>query len=490
MGDIDFDELDKAVNSLMNSSDAPTATKKEIASRNAPKAAAAHRQHMPALGRSSISEPSASPTPKAMDVRFTPSKSAVPAPAARRSGRFMDVVDTSSELNPLRKPIVSPTRETPRKVEQSETQSKSSPAELVLAQSVTPSFTSGTEADIQSEAANKAQETESPAEPIQVRQVVKPSFTADPLQLLDEQALPADTEITKQDEGASDDIRPAAVFGSLETPAANEPEVVATASQPSAVSTETLAVSSTLQEAQPDSSDESVNPADSPPEIQEKINSLLADVVTEQNASDSSVEPTAQQESDKVEVHEVETPFLTDTKIEKRPLNANPLVASEPSPSTLESANEQPPKTDVAASEPNLTDDVMPMPTMPHEQPDVSEVPELSSELVALEATGKGAYELDEQPLPIKSSTDGSQKVDRHKKEAPAGPTSIAQQYQTKQSSGDTSHAPIYDASEYTEPVAHPAKKRSGWLWVFVIFLILAIGSGGAVVLYLFGIIP
>lgn len=489
MGDIDFDELDKAVNSLMNSSDAPSAPKKEIASRNALKATAVHRQDMPALGRSSISKPSASPTPKAKDVRFTPSKSAVPAPAARRSGRFMDVVDTSSELNPLRKPIVSPTRETLRKVEQSEAESKTSPAEQVLTQSVTPPFTSGSEVNMLSGAASKAQETESPAEPIQVRQVVKPALTADPSQLLNKQALTASSEITKHEEDANDDVRPAAAFGSSETPMVTEPEVAATAPQPSAISPEPLAVSSTLQETQLDSSHESVNLAGSQPEIQEKINSLLADAVTEQSASDLNVEPTAQQEPNKAELREVETPFLTDTKIEKRPLNPNPMVASEPS--TLESANEQPPETNLEASQPNLTDDVMPMPTMPHEQPDVSEVPELSSELVALEATGsKEAYELDEQPLPIKSSTDGSQKVDRHKKEAPVGPTSIVQQYQTKQSSGDTSHAPIYDASEYTEPVAHPAKKKSGWLWVFVIFLILAIGSGGAVALYLTGIIP
>lgn len=143
MGDIDFDELDKAVNSLMSSSDAPAAHKKSTTRQQAPKATAVHRRHTLAAGRVSAKpKPAPKVAKKAMDVRFTQNKPATTqAPAARRSGgRFMDVVDSSSELNPIRKPITPPPREIPRKIEQVATEPEAPVVKPVTVQSTVPSF--------------------------------------------------------------------------------------------------------------------------------------------------------------------------------------------------------------------------------------------------------------------------------------------------------------------------------------------------------------
>jgi hypothetical protein len=56
--------------------------------------------------------------------------------------------------------------------------------------------------------------------------------------------------------------------------------------------------------------------------------------------------------------------------------------------------------------------------------------------------------------------------------------SSIPTQYSEQPSTGDASHTPIYDNEATHQPLAHPAKKKKGWLLIVFIVAILAIGGG------------
>lgn len=170
-----------------------------------------------------------------------------------------------------------------------------------------------------------------------------------------------------------------------------------------------------------------------------------------------------------------ESPFIPDAKVEKRPLN--------PAASALDTFDSQ------MANELN-TDDTAdktePTETSAEadEPPATPQVPELSSDLVAIESNEKIEEPVATQGVDTKDAAGTVETA------VPLGATSIAKQYRAQPSTGDQSHAAIYDASEYPEPVKHPAKKKSGWLWVLWVVLLLGLGAGIAVALYFLGIIP
>ncbi len=172
-----------------------------------------------------------------------------------------------------------------------------------------------------------------------------------------------------------------------------------------------------------------------------------------------------------------DSPFIADAKVEKRPLNAE-ATATEPSFDT-QMANE------LTSDEQGVSDDTEKTDASADEPPTTPQVPELSSDLVAIESNEKVAEPVATQTVDTK---DAAKDVDEPS--VPLGATSIAKQYKSHPSTGDQSHAAIYDASQYPEPVTHPAKKKSGWLWVLWVILLLGAGAGAAVLLYSMGIIP
>ena len=193
------------------------------------------------------------------------------------------------------------------------------------------------------------------------------------------------------------------------------------------------------------------------------------------------VEPAAVADSAAPATEPLGSPFLTDAKVEKRPLNADPLAASNTEP--LVSIDELI-KTDI--EEPAAAQQAVE--EKGDEPPIEPQVPELASDLVAIEATGKATES--ETELTPQTPSSAQPSANSSVSSEPAGPTSIAQQYKPLESTGDQTHAAIYNAEQYPEPLAHPAKKKSGWLWVVFILALLALGSGGAVALYMSGIIP
>jgi hypothetical protein len=168
-----------------------------------------------------------------------------------------------------------------------------------------------------------------------------------------------------------------------------------------------------------------------------------------------------------------ESPFLSDAKVEKRPLGG--LL---PLPDKPDVAADVPPETE-APSEPEADN--------PPPEPSVNQ-PELSSDLVAIESGGLSKP--DDEPAPVKGveSAPLNHRLDEHSS-GPEGPTAIARQYKEQPSSGDQSHAAIYDASQYGTPLSHPPKKAAGWLWILWVVLLLAAGGGGAYLLYSLGIL-
>lgn len=213
----------------------------------------------------------------------------------------------------------------------------------------------------------------------------------------------------------------------------------------------------TVPEIMPDPIDVSVQKDEESADARQVIAGSVPDVI---DAAAASLSP-------------MDSPFLADAKVEKRPLNAN---SPNDAPFDL--------MADIESEGDNSADDVsVPRDNSQDEPPAVPQVPELSSDLVAIES---------DEPIGI--DVQNSAPVDNppvaEKAAVSVGATSIAQQYTAQESSGDKTHAAIYDASQYPDPVTHPAKQKSGWLWVLWVLLLLGLGAGGAFLLYYLGIIP
>lgn len=368
MKDIDFDELDRAVNSLMS----PVGTTPTTPAKPAAEPAA-----------QSLSDTEATPEVTSAPVSV-PERTATPTPAARRGGRFMDMIHTSSDM----------------KTRSTGTQSREGVA-------ITPA-----------------------------RPITQPA-AAEPVINQADQVAAIESEQT----------------GVAEVTTPDSPEEMPKAEE------------SIISSSAPESSSSDIvmpDPLDIDTSSQEADTSSEVDEVTTET-EESNEAPTS------------ESPFLTDAKVEKRPLNPEPLSSSEPlvdMDALLKEDLETGEAKDEDAAEEKSKD----------EPPVVPVAPELNSELVAIESGERS----EAQPATEDEST---AKADEPSTQ-PTGPTSIAQQYKTQESTGDKSHAAIYDATQYPEPVAHPAKKKSGWLWVVWVIVLLALGAGGAIGLYAAGIIP
>lgn len=363
MKDIDFDELDKAVNSLMATApEAPAASGDDVkpettldVSSPTPTISTATPTPVPSAVPSAQTPTELSETIPVTTSAATPAPSAPVTPAVKRSGRFMDMVHTSSDMKPR---PVSPT-----------------PSREGL--SITPR--TGSVAPT----------------PAPDQSVPEPSApTSSPVESTTPQVMPDPIELS----------------GTLGAP---EPEPTPAPSDEPTVPTPAVAA---------------------------------------------------------------ESPFIADAKVEKRPLNPEVSAANS---IDAQLANE------LKADQPDEPTEPAPTDEATDEPPATPQVPELSSDLVAIESNDKI-----EEPVVTQATDTKDAASDVDTPTVPLGATSIAKQYKSQPSTGDQSHAAIYDASQYPEPVTHPAKKKSGWLWVLWVVLLLGVGAGAAVLLYSMGIIP
>ena len=177
------------------------------------------------------------------------------------------------------------------------------------------------------------------------------------------------------------------------------------------------------------------------------------------------------------------SPFLPDTKVEKRPLGSGAF--NEESESVIEPAE---PREDKTVDDPD--DQLPPMPADAS-----SQLPEeLQSDLMSVEAdTHMGmpktepAHPLDEKML--ESGLPQEPTTKSVPLASPAGSVSIPQQYHEEPSTGDQKSGGIYDTDSYHRPLEHPAKKKSGWMWIIWIVIILLVGAGAGAALYFSGLV-
>jgi hypothetical protein len=176
------------------------------------------------------------------------------------------------------------------------------------------------------------------------------------------------------------------------------------------------------------------------------------------------------------------SPFLTDAKVEKRPLGTNTTgEVTEPDHAPVLGV--------LAADQLSVNSPDDQLPAAP-EADIVTQLPEeLQSELVAIEADAAAHTEpVAEVPTPVVREQVATP-VETTTTPAPTGPTSITQQYHEEPTTGDQTNGAIYDTSTYHQPLAHPAVKKSGWMWVIWVLIILVLGAGSGVVLYLLHVI-
>ncbi|MDB5160382.1 MAG: hypothetical protein JWO99_645 [Candidatus Saccharibacteria bacterium] len=152
----------------------------------------------------------------------------------------------------------------------------------------------------------------------------------------------------------------------------------------------------------------------------------------------------------------LESPFLTDAKVEKRPLGAFstadtglglPLLEDFPAPT----------------AEPALA----PAPEIEQETSDVPA--ELHPDLLLLDTHGED----DEEPELLPEHTETAPEDD-----IPAGPTSITQQYTEQPSTASQPSGAIFDTEAYHQPLAHTVKKRSGVTIIIWIVALVLVGGG------------
>lgn len=215
----------------------------------------------------------------------------------------------------------------------------------------------------------------------------------------------------------------------------------------------------------------------------------------------------------------LQSPFLPDAKVEKRPLGGSGVVSpaelqlgdlpiDEPDEPHLEAPDELRIE---APDEPLLEAGVMPDPIdfagfspslesekedtgaseLPAEEPVIIEGPIVVEEAVEVETLNEpeGASSSEASSLPVVEEAPLAPSYEdtspAPQDDIPSGPSSITQQYAEQPSSAEAPGT-MYDTEAYHQPVTPPVKKKSGvWVVLWILLLVL-LGGGAGVAFYLF----
>jgi hypothetical protein len=169
----------------------------------------------------------------------------------------------------------------------------------------------------------------------------------------------------------------------------------------------------------------------------------------------------------------LESPFLTDAKVEKRPLGAFsgadadlPLI-------------EDPLPMFAAAAQPTETPDTL---TLASDSEDIPR--ELHEDVLLLEAHSEEEPESVPQPTSTPETVATPDASD-----TPTGPTSITQQYKEQPNTASQPSGSIFDTEAYHQALTHPAKKHSSALTIIWIIALILVGGGMGVGIY-FVVLP
>jgi hypothetical protein len=174
----------------------------------------------------------------------------------------------------------------------------------------------------------------------------------------------------------------------------------------------------------------------------------------------------------------LESPFLPDTKVEKRPLGGEAPTA----------VNFDPEELLEAPDDPRLDAHTMPDPIefaqqapeeVSQEAPTQPEPEQTAEEDAPLPLPELKMHEEPEEVKPVPDGAYGAGSFQPAEAE-PAGPASITQQYQEKPAAPVETGA-IYDTEAYHQPLTHAPKKSAGiWAVVWIVLLIALGGAAGA----------
>ena len=149
----------------------------------------------------------------------------------------------------------------------------------------------------------------------------------------------------------------------------------------------------------------------------------------------------------------LETPFLSNTKVEKRPLGA-------------------------FSAEGSVAPELPPVP--PKEEEPLLEAPEPEALLAAEPEKEATVPEVKPEPAPEVTPEPAPAPVE----DVPTGPTSITQQYKEHPSTTEQPSSAIYDTEATHLPLTHTKKKSGALVVVWIIALIVVGGGVGAAVYY------
>ena len=155
------------------------------------------------------------------------------------------------------------------------------------------------------------------------------------------------------------------------------------------------------------------------------------------------------------------TPFVTDAKVDKRPLGAFGSIET-PEPADGDVETDESNSETALSSSANLDEQRTPDVTPPELQPDVVSVESADKEFAS-------------------ETTDSDHDVDSsdEKPENSGLSQSISQQYRTPAETPDAAPHPIFDTDEYHQPLlpASNQHKKRGWLVVVIILVLLVVGA-------------
>lgn len=165
----------------------------------------------------------------------------------------------------------------------------------------------------------------------------------------------------------------------------------------------------------------------------------------------------------------VDTPFVSDPAIEKRPLGAFSVGPTDQSLLTVETVDSSAVEDEeiVSDKEDTVTSEQLSEKTQDTQTTPAADVvpEELREDIIAIESVDVSS-----------ASTPSSNPV--------AG--SISQQYTEKNRPVSHEQTPVFDTAQYHQPLKHTVKKKSGWLTVLLIFVFVLIGVGGGAAMYYF----
>jgi len=185
----------------------------------------------------------------------------------------------------------------------------------------------------------------------------------------------------------------------------------------------------------------------------------------------------------------LESPFLPDAKVEKRPLGGGEVTNTEAA-SVVDSFDfqgllDEPEEELLEAPEPQERIEATALP----DPIDFAAANAVSDEIEAK------SFEVEEEPVkveetPVETTPEIIEPQPQPVAEAPQpvveepiGPTSITPQYKEQASSNQESGA-MYDTESYHQAVTVPLKKKSGWFTVVLILLLVVLGAGGGFAVY------